>query len=63
VSTRNSAHKVTRVGFEEGEAIELRDFVTGLSLPTDVRFGPQGAMYVADLEGIYRVQPRPGPSP
>jgi glucose/arabinose dehydrogenase len=59
---RHTGHKVTHVAIEDGDVVGVSDFLTGLSLPTDVTFGPQGAMYVADLEGIYRVQPRPGPS-
>lgn len=55
--TRNTGHKVTHVEIEDGTAQDVADFITGLSLPTDVVFGPQGAMYVADLEAIFRVQP------
>lgn len=54
---RNTGHSVAHVPIEDGEVAGVRDFVTGLSLPTDVEFGPEGAMYVADLEAIYRVQP------
>lgn len=54
---RNTGHSVAHVAIDDGAVTGVRDFLTGLSLPTDVQFGPQGAMYVADLEGIYRVQP------
>ncbi|MGH7822076.1 MAG: plastocyanin/azurin family copper-binding protein [Candidatus Binatia bacterium] len=35
----------------------MSDFVTGLVLATDVLFGPDGAMYVADAAVVYRVAP------
>jgi hypothetical protein len=51
-------HKVARVTIEaNGDATAVDDFVTGLALPTDVLFGPDGAMYIADAEMIYRVTP------
>ncbi|MGH7819198.1 MAG: PQQ-dependent sugar dehydrogenase [Candidatus Binatia bacterium] len=54
----NTSHKVARVALDDGgNATEVRDFVTGLVLATDVLFGPDGAMYVADAEGILRVAP------
>ena len=52
----NTGHKVARVVLDaNGEALEVRDFVIGLHLPTDVVFGPDGAMYIADVDTIYRV--------
>lgn len=54
---RNTGHSVAHVAIEDGEVTGVRDFLTGLSLPTDVQFGPEGAMYVADLQSVYRVQP------
>jgi glucose/arabinose dehydrogenase/plastocyanin len=62
-STHSNSHKVARVALDDtGEATQVRDFVTGLALPTDVQFGPDGAMYVADAGAIYRVAPVPTPS-
>lgn len=56
LSTHDAGHKVVRVTLDEaGEAVSLVDFVTGLALPTDVLFGPDGALYVADAGGIVRV--------
>lgn len=64
VSTHDTGHKVAQVVLDaQGEAVEVRDFLTGLALPTDVRFGPDGAMYVADVEMVYRVAPVPLPAP
>lgn len=58
----NTGHKVRRVALDEaGQAVEVRDFLTGLALPTDVLFGPEGAMYVADAGGILRVVPAASP--
>lgn len=59
--TRNTGHKVTHVYTDaSGQPTAFRDFVTGLSLPTDVQFGPRGAMYIADADfGVYVVQPAP----
>lgn len=72
----NTGHKVARVVLDAGgEPKKVRDFVDGLALPTDVRFGPQGAMYIADMGAlvlpfglgvplpgtIYRVAPAPLP--
>lgn len=58
VSTHSTSHKVVRVGLDAaGRAIEVQDFVTGLALATDVLFGPDGAMYIADAEMVYRVTP------
>ena len=55
-STHSSSHKVVRVELdEEGHAVRVQDFVTGLALATDVLFGPDGAMYIADAEMVYRV--------
>jgi glucose/arabinose dehydrogenase len=54
---RDNGHRVMRIQLDPatGEATSTSDFLTGLALPTDVRFGPDGAMYVADAEGILRV--------
>lgn len=52
------SHKVVRVPLDaDGEATGVQDFVTGLALATDVLFGPDGALYVADAEMVYRVAP------
>lgn len=49
-STHNTGHKVARVELDcDGDPVEVHDFVTGLALPTDVLFGPDGAMYIAEL--------------
>jgi hypothetical protein len=49
----SSSHKVARVELDaSGHAVAVSDFVTGLALPTDALFGPDGAMYVADAEAI-----------
>lgn len=57
-TTHNTAHKVVRVALgETGNAAEVQDFLTGLALATDVLFGPDGAMYVADAWGVLRVAP------
>ncbi|HEV8360777.1 MAG TPA: hypothetical protein VGR28_10025 [Candidatus Thermoplasmatota archaeon] len=54
--TYNTAHKVARVALDDqGRATGVDDFLTGLALPTDVLFGPDGAMYVADTVVVYRV--------
>lgn len=59
-STHNVGHKVARVLLApDGEAVEVRDFVTGLAEPTDALFGPDGALYVADVLTVYRVAPLP----
>ncbi len=56
--THNLSHKVAQVVLgPDGHATEVKDFVTGLALVTDVLFGPDGAMYIADAEGILRVAP------
>lgn len=58
------SHKVARVVLDDqGRPTEVRDFVTGLAAPTDVRFGPEGAMYVADGLTIYRVAPAVNAAP
>lgn len=57
-NTHSSSHKVVRVELDAfGQPRAVRDFVTGLPAPTDVLFGPEGAMYVASVEGIHRVAP------
>lgn len=54
----DTSHKVARVLLDEaGHAVEVQDFLTGTALVTDVRFGPDGALYVADAEGILRIAP------
>jgi glucose/arabinose dehydrogenase len=55
--TYDTAHKVARVALDPatGKPTGVTDFVDGLVLCTDVRFGPDGAMYVADAGAIYRV--------
>ncbi len=59
-TTHNNGHKVTRVALDaNGEATDVEDFVKGLALPTDVKFGPDGAMYIADAGALYRVAPIP----
>lgn len=56
--THSTSHKVVRVLLDDdGEATRVQDFVTGLAAPTDVQFGPDGAMYVADATGIHRIAP------
>lgn len=56
--THNLSHKVVRVVLDaQGHATEVRDFLFPLALPTDVLFGPDGAMYVADAGMVYRVIP------
>jgi glucose/arabinose dehydrogenase/plastocyanin len=52
-----TGHKITHVDIdpETGLALRKREFMTGV-LPMDVTFGPDGGMYVADMQGlIYRV--------
>lgn len=54
----NEGHKIARVMLDDnGDATEVRDFITGLALPLDVEFGPDGAMYVADAAEVLRVAP------
>lgn len=58
----DTSHKVARVLLDaNGEATEVQDFLTGTALVTDVHFGPDGALYVADAEGVLRVAPLPVP--
>lgn len=58
VSTHDAGHKVARVPIgPDGSVGEVHDFLVGLALPTDVLFGPDDAMYVADAEGVLRVAP------
>lgn len=55
-ATHNTGHKVVRVALDEdGHALGVQDFISGLHLPVDVHFGPDGAMYVADVDAVYRV--------
>lgn len=55
-ATHNTGHKVARVPLDaNGNAQPVRDFITGLQLPTDVLFGPDGALYVSDVDVVYRV--------
>lgn len=59
-SRHNTAHQVTEVSLDEtGSAESVGTFAEGLALPTDVQFGPDGAMYVADAGEILRVAPSP----
>jgi glucose/arabinose dehydrogenase len=63
VSRSDTGHKVTRVTLDaNGDAVAVEDFLTGLALPTDARFGPDGALYVADAGAILRVSPVAVPS-
>ena len=57
--TRNTGRKVTRVDLDkDGNVQGYQDFLTGFSSPTDVQFGPEGAMYIADLDnGIFVAHP------
>jgi glucose/arabinose dehydrogenase/plastocyanin len=62
-SRHNTAHKVSEVELDEtGDAQDVDAFLEGLALPTDVQFGPDGAMYVADAGTILRVAPTPAAS-
>lgn len=57
-ASHSTSHKVVRVPLDgDGAATEVQDFVTGLALPTDVLFGPDGSMFIADAEAIHRVAP------
>jgi glucose/arabinose dehydrogenase len=57
-STHDTGHKVARVALgAQGEAVGVTDFVTGLALPTDAVFGPDGALYIADVQVVWRVAP------
>jgi glucose/arabinose dehydrogenase/plastocyanin len=52
-----TGHKITHIEIDPDTGLPLRkrEFMTGV-LPMDVTFGPDGAMYVADMQGlIYRV--------
>jgi glucose/arabinose dehydrogenase len=54
----NTGHKVVRVALDaDGRATEVSEFLTGLALPTDAVFGPDGALYVADAAMVDRVAP------
>lgn len=58
ISEHNTAHKVARIELAaDGSAVAVHEFLDGLPLPLDVLFGPDGAMYVADASGIFRVAP------
>jgi glucose/arabinose dehydrogenase len=60
--TYNTGHKVARIVLDaDGQPIAVEDFLTGLALPTDVLFGPDGAMYVADAVAVHRVASALGP--
>lgn len=57
-STHNTGHKVARLPLNDtGVPTGVRDLVNGLQAPTDVQFGPDGAMYIADADVVYRVFP------
>lgn len=61
-TTHNTGHKVARLALDDtGEPTSVNDFVTGLQSPTDVQFGPDGAMYISDVDVIYRVSPTETP--
>lgn len=59
--TDNTGHKVTRVNLADDGSVEgYQDWLTGFSSPTDVTFGPEGAMYIADLDnGVFVAHPTP----
>jgi len=59
--TDNTGHKVTRVKLADDGSIDgYQDWLAGFSSPTDVTFGPEGAMYIADLDnGVFVAQPTP----
>jgi glucose/arabinose dehydrogenase/plastocyanin len=55
-TTHSTSHKVVRVGLDDtGHAVAVQDVLTGFAVLTDLRFGPDGAMYVADAGMVYRV--------
>lgn len=58
---RNTGHKIVQITLDEDEGLptSVGDFVTGLTLPTDAHFGPDGALYVADADKILRIAPLP----
>lgn len=58
---RNTGHKIVQITLDadDGLPTDIGDFVTGLALPTDAHFGPDGALYVADADMILRVAPLP----
>lgn len=52
-----TGHKITHIDIDPDTGLveRKREFMTG-ALPMDVTFGPDGSMYVADMQGlIYRV--------
>jgi glucose/arabinose dehydrogenase len=54
----NTGHKVVRLPLDaQGNPTSVQEFLDGLAEPTDVLFGPDGAMYVLDVPGVYRVAP------
>jgi glucose/arabinose dehydrogenase len=57
--TANTGRKVTRVNLADDGSVEgYQDWLTGFSSPTDVQFGPEGELYIADLDnGIFVAQP------
>lgn len=57
--TDNTGHKVTRVDLaDDGSINGYQDWLTGFSSPTDVEFGPEGALYIADLDnGVFVAHP------
>lgn len=55
-TTHSTSHKVVRVQLDSaGRATRVQDLATGFAVLTDVRFGPDGALYVADAEMVYRI--------
>lgn len=66
VTPNDTGHKVVRIVLDDdGEALRLDDFLSGLAAPIDVRFGPDGAMYVPDVGAstVLRVAPSTSGAP